>query len=104
MTYSTAMRTVVDIDGNLPFFATLSVTRHEARAFGALSLVPTMKHGPDSLHVLLPVYNDDTRRDNRVREFFLTVELFTVNPGRAASSNAVEATWPVAVRVVIANV
>ena len=69
-----------------------------------MSLVPTMEQGPDSLHVFLPVDNDDTIRDNRVREFFLTVELFTVNPGRAVSANAVEATWPVAVRVVIVNV
>lgn len=98
------MRTVVDIAGNLPFFATFSVTTHEAEALGALSFVPSIEHGPDSLHVLLPVDNDDTRRDNKVREFFFTVELFTVNPGRAANCKAAAATWPVAVRVVIANV
>ena len=79
------MRTVVDIAGNLPFFATFSVTTHEAEALGALSFVPTIEHGPDSLHVLLPVDMDETSHDSGVFEFFFTTDFFTVKPGRATN-------------------
>ena len=79
------MRSLVDIAGYLPFFATFSVTTHEADALGALSLVPTIEHGPDSLHVFFPVDNDETSQVSEVFEFLLTADILTVNPGRAAS-------------------
>jgi len=90
--------------GYLPLFATFSVTTHEAAALGALSFVPTMEQGPDSLQVFFPVDIDDKSHDKGVLEFFLTVDFFTVKPGRAVSCNADVATWPVAVVVLIANV
>ena len=71
--------------GNFPFFATFSVTTHEADALGAFSLVPIIEHGPDSLHVFLPVDNDETSQVSEVFEFLFTVDILTVNPGRAAS-------------------
>jgi len=104
MTYSTAMRTVVDIAGYLPFFATLSVTTQVVEDLGALSLVPTIEHRPDSLQVFFPVDTDDTSHVSGVLDFLFTIDFFTVNPGRAAISRAADATCPVAVLVVIANV
>ena len=71
--------------GNFPFFATFSVTTHEADALGAFSLVPRIEHGPDSLQVFLPVDNDETSQVSEVFEFLFTVDILTVNPGRAAS-------------------
>ena len=71
--------------GNFPFFATFSVTTHEAEALGAFSLVPIIEHGPDSLQVFLPVDNDETSQVSEVFEFLFTVDILTVNPGRAAS-------------------
>ena len=63
-----------------------------------------MEHGPDSLHVLAPVDTDVTSHDMGVRDPFFTVVFLIVNPGRAANCKATAETWPVAVRVVIANV
>lgn len=85
MCYSTEMRTLVDIAGYLPFLATFSVTRHVAGAFGATNFAPTMEHGPDSLHVFLPVDSDETSHVSAVFDFLLTVVFLTVKPGRAAN-------------------
>ena len=85
MCYSTETRTLVDMAGYLPFFATFRVTTHEAEALGAFSLVPIIEHGPDSLQVFLPVDNDETSQVSEVFEFLFTVDILTVNPGRAAS-------------------
>ena len=104
MCYSTATRSLVDIAGYLPFFATFRVTTHEAEALGALSFAPTMEQGPDSLHVFFPVDIDETSHDSGVLEFFFTTDFFTVKPGRATNCKGATATWPVAVFVVIANV
>ena len=71
--------------GYLPFFATLSVTTHEAEAFGAFSLVPTRAHGPVSVHVFFPVDNEEISHDKGVVAPFFTVDFLTVKPGRAAS-------------------
>jgi hypothetical protein len=71
--------------GYLPFFATFSVTTHEAEAFGAFSLVPTMTHGPVSLHVFFPVDKEVISHDKGVMAPFFTIDFFTVNPGRATS-------------------
>ena len=90
--------------GYLPFFATFRVTTHEAEALGALSFVPTMEQGPDSLHVFFPVEMDETSHDSGVCEFLLTSDFCTVKPGRATNCKPAAATWPVAVFVVIANV
>lgn len=92
MTYSTAMRSLVDMAGNVPFFATFSVTTHEAAALGAFSFVPTMEHGPDSLHVFFPVDTDKTSHDSTVFEFFFTTDFFTVKPGRAMNCKGTVAT------------
>ena len=83
--YFTVTLNLVDMAGYLPFFATLSVTTHEAEAFGAFSLVPTRAHGPASLHVFFPVDNDDSNHDKGVEEPFFTIDFLTVKPGRAAS-------------------
>ena len=83
--YLTVTLNLVDMAGYLPFFATLSVTTHEAEAFGAFSLVPTRAHGPVSLHVFAPVDNDESNHDKGVEEPFFTVDFLTVKPGRAAS-------------------
>ena len=104
MTYSTATRNLVDIAGYLPFFATFSVTTHEAEALGALSFVPTIEQGPDSLQVFVPVDMDETSHDSGVCEFLLTSDFCTVKPGRARNYRPAAATWPVAVLVVIVNV
>ena len=104
MCYSTATRSLVDMAGYLPFFATFRVTTHEAEALGALSFVPTMEQGPDSLHVFFPVEMDETSHDSGVCEFLLTSDFCTVKPGRATNCKPAAATWPVAVLVVIANV
>ena len=85
MCYSTETRTLVDMAGYLPFFATFRVTTHEAEAFGDFNLVPTMEHGPVSLHVFFPVDNDEISHDKGVVEAFFTVDFLTVKPGRAAS-------------------
>lgn len=90
--------------GYLPFFATFSVTTHEAEALGALSFVPTIEQGPDSLHVFFPVDMDETSRDSAVFEFFFTTEFSTVKPGVAMNCKGATPTCPVAVFVVIANV
>ena len=66
MCYSTETRTLVDMAGYLPFFATFRVTTHEAEAFGDFNLVPTMEHGPVSLHVFFPVDNDEISHDKGV--------------------------------------
>jgi hypothetical protein len=71
--------------GYLPFFATFRVTTHEAAALGAFNLVPTMAHGPVSVHVFFPVDNDETSQVSGVFEFFFTIDFLTVKPGRAAS-------------------
>jgi len=94
MCYSTATRNLVDIAGYLPFFATFSVTTHEAEALGALSFVPTIEHGPDSLHVLVPVDMDEMSHDSGVFEIFLTTDFFTVKPGRADFSRFVKGLVP----------
>ena len=54
--------------------------------------MPTMEQGPDSLQVFFPVDIDDKSHDKGVLEFFLTVDFFTVKPGRAVSCNADVAT------------
>ena len=77
------MRSLVDIAGYLPFFATFSVTTQEAAAFGAFSFVPIMEQRPDSLHVFFPVDMDETSHESGVFEFFCTTDFFTVKPGRA---------------------
>ena len=104
MCYSTATRSLVAIAGYLPFFATFRVTTHEAEALGALSFVPTIEQGPDSLQVFVPVDMDETSHDSGVFDFFFTTDCFTVKPGRARNCRPAAATWPVAVLVVIANV
>jgi hypothetical protein len=93
--YLTATRSLVDIAGYLPFFATFKVTTHEAAALGAFSFVPTMKHGPVSFHVFLPFDTLVRRRDKRVDDFFATVDFFTVKPGRALNERGFVATCPV---------
>ena len=82
--YLTVTRSLVDMAGYLPFFATFRVTTHEAAALGAFSFVPTMEHGPDSPHFFTPVEIDETSHDSGVIEFFFTTVFFTVKPGRAA--------------------
>ena len=90
--------------GNFPFFATFSVTTHEADALGAFSLVPIIEHGPDSLQVFFPDEIDETSQTSEVFEFFFTTDFFTVKPGRAINCKGTAATCPVAVLVVIVNV
>ena len=102
--YSTETSSLVDITGNFPFFATFSVTTHEADALGAFSLVPIIDHGPDSLHVFFPDEIDEISHDNGMFEFFLTTDFFTVKPGRAINFKGTAATWPVAVLEEIVNV
>ena len=83
---------MVDIAGYLPFFATFSVTTHEVAALGAFNFVPTIEQGPDSLQVFFPVDNDEMSHNNGVVEFFFTVDLFTMKPGRAVNCSAAVAT------------
>ena len=66
--------------------------RQVVDAFGAFSFVPTMTHGPVSLHVFFPVDNDETSQVSGTCEFLLTIVFLTRKPGRAASFNAVDAT------------
>ena len=90
--YLTVTRSLVDMAGYLPFFATFRVTTHEAAALGAFSFVPTMEHGPDSLQLFFPVDTDDKSHDSGVIEFFFTTDFFTVKPGRALSCKPAAAT------------
>ena len=72
--------------GNFAVFATFSRTTHEPEAEGAFSLVPTIEHGPVSLHVFFPVDNDEISQDNEEVDLFFTSDFFTVNPGRTGCS------------------
>ena len=68
--------------GNFAVLATFSRTTHEPEDLGAFSLVPTIEHGPVSLHVFLPVDNDEISHDNEDFDPFFTCDFFTMNPGR----------------------
>ena len=90
--YLTVTLNLVDMAGYLPFFATLRVTTQEADAFGAFNLVPTMAHGPVSVHVFFPVDIEEINHDKGEFDPFFTSDFFTVNPGRAVSCNSAVAT------------
>ena len=80
--------------GYLPFLATFKVITHEPEALGAFSLVPTIEHGPVSLHVFFPVDNDEISHDNDDVDLFFTSDFFTVNPGRIGCSRLVTDVTP----------
>ena len=90
--YLTVTRSLVDMAGYVPFFATFRVMTHEAAALGALSFVPTIEHGPVSLQVFFPVEMDEISQDNGELDPFFTTDFFTMKPGRAVSFNAAVAT------------
>jgi hypothetical protein len=74
----------VDIAGYFFVFATFSTRRHEVDLLGALSFVPTMEQGPDSLQVFVPVEIDETIDNKEFIDPRFTTVFFIVKPGRAA--------------------
>ena len=79
--------------GYVLLFATFRITLHFVAFEGATNLPATMLHVPVSLQVFLPLEGVVTIFDNVVFDFFFTVVVSTLNPGRAVNTDAAD-TFP----------